>query len=68
MHQVPEGFARQLTWQRVEGVLVVEGDPEAKLVVVTHRESVNIESNLKEAVSGLAIPLLSSGIACRYRG
>ena len=32
LHQVPEGVSRQLTWQRVEGVRVVEGEPEAKLV------------------------------------
>jgi len=32
LHQVPEGVSRQLTWQRVEGVMVVEGDPEAEPV------------------------------------
>ncbi|MFQ6030327.1 MAG: heavy metal translocating P-type ATPase [Dehalococcoidia bacterium] len=36
--------------KRVEGVTMVEGDSEAKLVVVTHRNGSDTESDLREAI------------------
>jgi cation transport ATPase len=39
--------------RRVEGVVTVEGDPEAKLIVVRHQDGTDIEIELREAVKRL---------------
>ncbi len=39
--------------RRVEGVVTVEGDPEAKLIVVMHQDGTDIEIELREAVKRL---------------